>query len=109
MIGGGLVGCEMALDYAQDGKEVMVVEALPKILSAGILSPIPNGQMIPDLFEHHHVTVLEKHRLSAVENGKVILESDGQKKVLDAALSFMRLATDRRSAQSFMPYGMAMR
>lgn len=84
VIGGGLVGCEMALDYAQDGKEVMVVEALPKLLSAGILSPIPNGQMIPDLFEHHHVTVLEKHRLSAVENGKVILESDGQKKVLDA-------------------------
>ena len=75
VIGGGLVGCEMALDYAQDGKEVMVVEALPKILSAGILSPIPNGQMIHDLFEHHHVTVLEKHRLSAVENGKVILES----------------------------------
>ena len=84
VIGGGLVGCEMALDYAQDGKEVMVAEALPKILSAGILSPIPNGQMIPDLFEHHHVTVLEKHRLSAVEDGKVILESDGQKKVLDA-------------------------
>ena len=84
VIGGGLVGCEMALDYAQDGKEVMVAEALPKILSAGILSPIPNGQMIHDLFEHHHVTVLEKHRLSAVENGKVILESDGQKKVLDA-------------------------
>ena len=84
VIGGGLVGCEMALDYAQDGKEVTVVEALPKILSAGIPSPIPNGQMIPDLFEHHHVAVLENHRLSAVEDGRVILESDGQKKALDA-------------------------
>ncbi|MCM1194023.1 MAG: FAD-dependent oxidoreductase [Acetatifactor muris] len=84
VIGGGLVGCEMALDYAQAGKEVTVVEALPKILSAGIPSPIPNGQMIPDLFEHHHVNVLENHRLSAVENGKVVLESDGQKKTLDA-------------------------
>ena len=84
VIGGGLVGCEMALDYAQDGKEVTVVEALPKILSAGIPSPIPNGQVIPDLFEHHHVTVLENHRLSAVEDGRVILESDGQKKALDA-------------------------
>lgn len=84
VIGGGLVGCEMALDYAQDGKEVTVVEALPKILSAGIPSPIPNGQMIPDLFERHHVTVLENHRLSAVEDGRVILESDGQKKALDA-------------------------
>lgn len=84
VIGGGLVGCEMALDYAQAGKEVTVVEALPKILSAGIPSPIPNGQMIPDLFEHHHVNVLENHRLSAVEDGKVILESEGQKKTLDA-------------------------
>lgn len=73
------MGCEMALEYAQDGKEVTVVEALPKILSAGIPSPIPNVQMIPDLFEHHHVTVLENHRLSAVEDGRVILESDGKK------------------------------
>jgi len=84
VIGGGLVGCEMALDYAQAGREVTVVEALPKILSAGIPSPIPNGQMIPDLFEYHHVNVLENHRLFAVEDGKVILESDGQKKTLEA-------------------------
>lgn len=84
VVGGGLVGCEMALDYAQAGKDVTVVEALPKILSAGIPSPIPNGQMIPDLFEHYYVTVLENHRLSAVENGKVILENEGQKKAIDA-------------------------
>lgn len=84
VIGGGLVGCEMALDYAQAGKNVTVVEALPKILSAGIPSPIPNGQMIPDLFEYHHVNVLESHKLSAVEDGKIILEHDGQKKTLEA-------------------------
>lgn len=84
VVGGGLVGCEMALDYAQAGKEVTVVEALPKILSAGIPSPIPNGQMIPDLFEYHHVKVLEGHRLAAVENGKVVLESGGQRTELEA-------------------------
>ena len=84
VIGGGLVGCEMALDYAQEGKEVTVVEALPKILSAGISSPIPNGQMIPDLFERHHVKVLEGHKLVSVENGKAVLECAGQKKELDA-------------------------
>jgi len=82
IIGGGLVGCEMALDYAQAGKEVTVVEALPKILSAGIPSPIPNGQMIPDLFEHHHVTVLEGHRLCAVNDDKVILTNGDQEKTL---------------------------
>lgn len=48
VIGGGLVGCEMALDYTQEGKKVTVVEALPKIFSAGIPSPIPNGRMIPE-------------------------------------------------------------
>ena len=84
VIGGGLVGCEMALDYAQEGKEVIVVEALPKILSSGIPSPIPNGQMIPDLFEYHHVNVLEGHKLSAVVDGKAILDCDGQKKELEA-------------------------
>ena len=79
VIGGGLVGCEMALDYAREGRKVTVVEALPKILSAGIPSPIPNGQMIPDLFEYHHVNVLEGHKLTAVENGKAVLECDGHK------------------------------
>ena len=46
IIGGGLVGCEMALDYAQEGKDVTVVEALPKILSAGIPSPIPRREVV---------------------------------------------------------------
>lgn len=84
VIGGGLVGCEMALEYAQHGKDVTIVEALPHILSAGIPSPIPNGQMIPDLFAHHHVTVLENHKLAAIENGTVILYSNGEEKALEA-------------------------
>lgn len=84
VIGGGLVGCEMALDYAQEGKEVTVVEALPKILSAGIPSPIPNGQMIPDLFEYYHVKVMEGHKLAAMENGKAVLDCDGHRKDLEA-------------------------
>lgn len=83
VIGGGLVGCEMALDYAELGKDVTVVEALPKILSAGIPSPIPNGQMIPDLFNHYKVQVLEGHKLVAVEGGLAVLEHDGVQKTLD--------------------------
>ena len=39
VVGGGLVGCETALGYAQAGKTVTIVEALPDILSAGI--PVP--------------------------------------------------------------------
>lgn len=36
VVGGGLVGCETALGYAQAGKHVTILEALPDILSAGI-------------------------------------------------------------------------
>ena len=84
IIGGGLVGCEMALDYAKSGKEVTVVEALPKILSSGIPSPIPNGQMIPDLFEYYKVNVLENHKLCSIENDEAILDNNGNKVILKA-------------------------
>ena len=40
IIGGGLVGCELALDLAENGKQVTILEALPEILSAGHRFPI---------------------------------------------------------------------
>lgn len=83
VIGGGLVGCEMALEYAQAGKEVTVVEALPKILSAGIPSPIPNGQMLPDLFKYHKVKVLEGYKLVSVTDKMAVLEHGGKEEMLD--------------------------
>ena len=48
------------------------MEALSRTLSAGIPSPIPNGQVIPDLFVDHHVNGLESHKLFAVEGGKAV-------------------------------------
>ncbi|MDF2569606.1 MAG: NADH:flavin oxidoreductase/NADH oxidase, partial [Sporomusa sp.] len=83
VIGGGLVGCEMALEYAQEGKEVTIVEALDAILSASIPSPIPNRQMLHDLFEHHNVNILTGHKLAAVKDGKVVLETEAGSKEID--------------------------
>ncbi len=84
VVGGGLVGCEMALDYAERGKDVTVVEALPKILSAGIPSPIPNAQMIGDLFEHYGVKVLEGRKLAAIDGNKATLEHGGSEETIEA-------------------------
>jgi len=84
VIGGGLVGCEMALEYAQEGKKVAIVEALPHILSSGIPNPIPNAQMIPDLFEKYGVTVLENHKFTEFKPGKAKLENQGKIVELDA-------------------------
>ncbi len=51
VVGGGLVGCETALGYAQEGKHVTILEALPEILSAGIPVPEMNSSMLQDLLD----------------------------------------------------------
>ncbi|MCI9003285.1 MAG: FAD-dependent oxidoreductase [Oscillibacter sp.] len=84
VVGGGLVGCEMALGYAMEGKQVTAVEALDTLMTAGEEAPpIPNGQMIPDLFDHYGVKVLTRHKLTAVGDGTVTLASEeGEKTIL---------------------------
>ena len=78
IVGGGLVGCELALDEALKGKDVTVVEALDHILSSGIPAPTPNAQMLGDLFEAKNVTVLTGHKLVQVtEQGVVLENADG--------------------------------
>ena len=84
VVGGGLVGCEIALDEAKKGKKVTVVEALDKILSSGVPAPLPNAMMIHDLFEYHHVDVLEGHKLVEVTDEGVVLDHNGEKVELKA-------------------------
>jgi 2-enoate reductase len=79
VVGGGLVGCEIAMDEAMKGKEVTVVEALDKILSSGVPAPTPNAQMISDIFEKYNVKVLTGHKLVEVTDKGVVLEHKDQK------------------------------
>ena len=86
IIGGGLVGCEIALDAANRGKDVTVVEALDDIMAAGGAdAPYPNKQMIGDLFESKNVTVLTGTKLSEVtDEGAVVTAPDGDSRLLKA-------------------------
>lgn len=77
IVGGGLVGCEIALDHAMHGKKVTVVEALDHILFSGVPAPTPNRQMIGDLFEKYHVNVLTSHLLKEVNESGVVLDHNG--------------------------------
>ena len=73
--GGGLVGCEIALDEANKGKKVTIVEALSDIMAAGGASaPYPNKQMIEDLFEDKGVTVLTNTKLKEVTSEGAVVE-----------------------------------
>jgi 2-enoate reductase len=57
VIGGGSVGCELALWLTQKGKRVTVVEALPDILSAEGNTTYANTAMLRDLLNFNHVSV----------------------------------------------------
>lgn len=93
IIGGGLVGCEIALDEANHGKDVTVVEALSDIMAAGGAgAPYPNKQMICDLFEAKDVKVLTDTKLVEVtEEGAIVEKADGTKELLqcDTVISAM--------------------
>ena len=84
--GGGLVGCEIALDEALKGKEVTIVEALDDIMAAGGASaPYPNRQMISDLFDNKKVKVLTNTRLAEVtKEGAIVEKADGSRELLKA-------------------------
>ena len=86
IIGGGLVGCEIALDEANHGKTVTVVEALDDIMAAGGAgAPYPNKQMIYDLFEAKGVTVMTGTKLTEVtDEGAMVECADGEKKLIPA-------------------------
>ena len=79
VVGGGLVGCETALGYAQAGKTVTIVEALPDILSAGIPVPEMNVSMLRDLLAEWKVTLRTGCRLAQVTaEGAVVTGSQGE-------------------------------
>ena len=86
VVGGGLVGCEMALDYCRDGREVTVVEALPDILSAGPSVPSMNANYLSDGFAYHGATVLTNTRLAAITDEGAVVEdaATGQRRTLEA-------------------------
>ncbi len=86
VVGGGLVGCEIALDEANHGKTVTVVEALDNIMAAGGAgAPYPNKQMICDLFEAKGVTVMTGTKLIEVtDEGAMVERADGEKKLIPA-------------------------
>ena len=79
IVGGGLVGCEIALDEANHGKDVTVIEALDDIMAAGGAgAPYPNKQMICDLFENKGVKVYTSTKLVEVTDSGIVAEkADG--------------------------------
>lgn len=84
IVGGGLVGCEIAFGYAKEGREVTIVEALDGIMKTNNV-PGMNKSMLLDAFEHYGTKVLTGARLLEInDTGAVVGLSDGSEMTLEA-------------------------
>ncbi|WP_124065621.1 FAD-dependent oxidoreductase [Clostridium sp. E02] len=78
VIGGGLVGCELALWLAQQGKKVTLIEALDKLLAVNGPLCHANRDMLEKLVPYKGVEVLTSAKVEGFKDGKLSVTVDGK-------------------------------
>lgn len=76
IVGGGLVGCETALWLAQHGKQVVIVEALDKIMAVNGPLCHANKDMLEALLPFNHVEIITNAKVKGYQNKTLTLEKD---------------------------------
>lgn len=84
IVGGGLVGCELALDLAKQGKEVTILEALPKLMAVNGPICSANKEMLEALLPFHGVKSICGVKVTGFREGKAVFEEDGEQKAVPA-------------------------
>ena len=95
VIGGGLVGCELAYWLRGDGRDVSVVEALGEPMKLGDIAH-PNRLMMLRLLEQNDIPVYCLTKVREVRPEGVLLEGPAGERVLES--DFVVLATGYRPA-----------
>src|SRR5690606_1112493 len=84
VVGGGLVGCELALWLAKQGKQVTLVDEMDDLLAANGPLRHANSVMLKTLIPHHGIKVMTSAKeLRATEKG-VLVQADGEEKEIEA-------------------------
>lgn len=76
IIGGGLVGCELAIWLSQHGKSVRIIEMADTLMSTGAPADM-NKQMILELLEHHQVEIRLQTKLQEIREHEIVVETQG--------------------------------
>lgn len=101
VIGGGLVGCEAALYLKQEEafEDITIVEGLGELMCGGLEpQPIGNKLMICDLIDFHKIKLQMNSMLNRIEDGKVVVNCNGEEKEMkaDAVIMSLGLASNDR-------------
>ncbi len=73
VVGGGMVGCETAVDLAKKGKKVTIVEMLSDVLSSEFV-PQQHKMMLHDMIKAYGVDVLADYKLVEVNDEGAVVE-----------------------------------
>lgn len=81
VIGGGLVGCEVALDCKQSLQDVTIIEMLDDILLTA--DHCPNNDMsLRNKIEASEINILTKSKVLSINDDNIVYEIDGEKKTI---------------------------
>ena len=83
IIGGGLVGCELAIWLGQHGKKTTIIEMADKLMASGAPADM-NVQMIMELLEHHHTDIHLNSSLVEVKDGTILVKEHDDIKEINA-------------------------
>lgn len=82
VVGGGLVGCEIAYGYAKESRKVTVVEALDELMKRGDV-PRMNNDFLLDAFTYYGTQIYTSAKLTEVcDEGAVLEFSDGTQQTI---------------------------
>ena len=84
IIGGGLVGCELALFLKDKRHEVIIVEALHDILKGGVPIPPMNEQMLRELLAFNNIKILAGACLEKVNASGAVVKVNGIQQIIEA-------------------------
>jgi 2-enoate reductase len=71
ILGGGLTGCELAIWLSDMGKQPVIIEMLPELMSGGLPVPSQVKQMALDMLVARNCRILKASRVKAVVPGGV--------------------------------------
>lgn len=82
VVGGGLVGCELALDLAQKGKNCTIVEALDKLMAVNGPICSANKEMLEKLIPFNGIDVVTSAKVTEFKDGVLkATVADGTKEI----------------------------